>query len=621
MNVDILPKAGPRSKPLTYRWPESLGEPEVGMRVKVPLRSLVQEGWIVKVGEEVSKFNLKPVRSKIGPGPPANLVDLCFALAELYRVSPSYFLQMASPKDHVYKEFRYNREPPYVMRYGHEGGSDPFQLLETSKQPVLYWTPADGSLIDVLKERIDHYLFEGGSVVVIVPNYLRVREVEKALDRRGYVLHLYDSDWLDIASCATKQVVVGPRSAVMAPVADLGAIVVVDPLDRSMREQRTPFYELWEIAKYRAQFENLELEVVTTMPPISVLQSVKVMKAPKVAMAKGFGRVYLHNSFDFASYLEVVPKVFDLADRQRQDLSSDLDATLIVVFNKKGFILRVSCKSCREVQTCESCGSPLVGVTAGPHVGVENTSRVTLAKERAKLTGLYCSSCDTAYPPVCGQCRSFELKSVSKGTQKVSQELQAILGDKVTVTEFESLEGEDFKTRFDVLVATESILLGSLKASSVLFLDFDQLIYPSSEGSTYLMYLLSRASSVVQGSKGSIHLQGRHMDSELVQDLHKGKTVEYIKGLFKERESFGLPPFSDAAKLDQGSAKRFQSYIDVTLKSGVDLGVFVGDVDDQEVYVSASSRRDLLHAVRSFEQDCRCKIKRLELAPRGVGFL
>ncbi len=621
MNVDVLPKTGPRSKALTYLWPESLGVPEVGMRVRVPLRSLVQEGWIVKVGAEASNFHLKPVRSKISPGPPAPLVDFCLALGELYRVSPSYFLQMASPKDHGSKDFRYDRKPPYVRRYGYDGGADALELLEMSNQPVLYWTPSDSSLLHVLRQRVDHHLYNGGSIVVVVPNYLRLREVETVLEGQGYVLHVYDNDWIDIAACSTKQVVIGPRSAVMAPVANLRALIVVDPLDRSMREQRTPFYELWEIAKYRAQFDNLELEVVTTMPPISVLRSVKVMKAPKVTMAKGFGRVYLHNSYDFGSYLEIVPKVFDISNRQSQYLSDDLDATLIVVFNKKGFILRVRCKSCKEVQACESCSQPLVGVTSVSDAGAENSSRVTLAKERAKLSGLYCASCKVTYPPICARCRSFELRSASKGTQKVSQELQTILGDKVKVVELESLESVDTKSRFDVLVATESVLLGSYKASSVLFLDFDQLIYPNSEGSTYLMYLLSRASSVVQGSKGSIHLQGRYLNSELVQALHRGKGVDYIRELYKERERFGLPPFSDVAKLDQESARRFQSYIDASLESGVDLGVFVGDVDEQEVYVSAGSRRDLLQAVRSFERDSRYKVKRFELSPRGVGFL
>ncbi len=621
MNVDVLPKAGPRSRALTYSWPESLGEPVVGMRVKVPLRSLIQEGWIVKIGADASKYHLKDVRSKLGPGPKAPLVDLCFALGELYRTSPAYFLQMASSNEHVARDFRYEVESPYLMRYGPYGRADPFELMEEAVRPVLYWSPSDGSLLDVLKDRVSSYLERGGSVVVIVPNFARVNEVKVALDTLGCVVNVYDNDWMNIASCQSCQVVIGPRSAVMAPVSNALALVVVDPLDRSMREQRTPFYELWDIAKYRAQFEGLQLEAVTTLPPLSALRSAKVMKPPKVVMAKGFARVYLHNTSDHQSYLEVVPKIFELSKKQSQGAGSKIDATLVVVFNQKGFILRVRCKSCKVIQVCESCERPLIGVTGAVHGNLEGFNRVTWAKERSTLNGLFCSSCEITVPPVCSGCRSFELASVSKGTQKISIELQTVLGERATVREMESLEGGDAQSPIDIVVATESVLLGSMKAAAVLFLDFDQFIYPNSETKTYLMYLFSRASTIVGGSRGAVHLQGRYMNAEFVQELHSAKMVEYLRRLYKERESFGLPPFSEVANVDVNSSKEFGLYLESMNPDGADLDVFVGNTDERGTYISASSRKQLLKAVRSFEQERGSRIKRLELAPRGVGFL
>jgi len=628
LNVDVVAKTGPKTKILTYRWPEHLGEPLIGQRVRVPLRSKLQEAWIVGVSSTEVSFVLREVKKVIGSGPPPNVVDLCLALSWIYKVSAGYFLQMASP-DRVGKHSRRSLgDEPRTLRYLPGSGSDPLELIGDFSAPKTYWVPPNHTLLEVIRERVRSHLVRG-PCLVLLPNRERVEEASKSLIDIDAPVHLLESDWHLIAGHRGSQVVLGTRSAVLAPLVSLSAVIVVDPLDRSMREQRSPFYETYDLALIRSALEGAEMETVTTLPPLVSLAHSKVLRPPMREMIKASARVMLWDMTESKSYLDVVSRALQITQKTKAQGSLEVDASLVVVYNKKGFILKIRCKSCKTVQTCEVCKSPLLGVTGGISSSMHKEDWLRLEKERATLKGQRCPSCKVTYPPICGVCHSLDLATYSKGTEKIARELSLALGRGTKIEELTSVsipgseddQIDDGRKSIDVLVGTEATLLRSIKAEAVVFLDFDQFINPLEDGETYVLYLLTRALDMVSMAGGSVHLQGRYLETPLVQLARKGHVEEFVREIFNERKTFGLPPFSVVAKVDHRSGMELESWVEKSSSELPYKEIVFGEDDKGDILVSARTKVDLLRVLGLYEEESSTRLRRLELSPRGTGFL
>lgn len=618
---------GRRGKFLTYAWnDEGLGEPVLGLRVKVPLRNRMELGWVVGISrvepENSGAYVLKEVHSVHGIGPCASVVRMCLKLGEMYLVSPRYFLNYASPT--AKGTSAQNNLAALVSNALNSGANNEAEdsfidRQSTTDRPTLVWTPADGSIDERVLSHIKGALSKGRSVIVTLPTMARVVRLKELLSHNGIKALVYDDDWFEIRNHEGPIVVLGPRSSIFASVDKLGLLMVVDPLDRSCREQQVPYYELWDVALLRAQLDGIEMVGVTSAPPLQAFRDSRVMRPSKTEMRRGWARFHLHHITETPDPLEIISRLYnmDLADPKK--VRDHGTKRLLVVYNKSGFIRRIRCVRCKNVLVCEKCHGVLTGRRSHLDGLSEGAPRATQARAKVSMSGLRCETCGSTYPSVCVNCGSFELREGSKGTQKIAAELAGIL-PRAKVAEFDTNDSRELLNA-DVIVGTEAVVLGAYRADQVAFLDFDQFLLYDDEPITYPIYLLSKASEAVEGGKGSVHIQGSHLGSELLQAVSKRDAGGYLKAEFDQRSSLNLPPFRSVAYVKGSDLDDEFDNLRTTKPQASWDSMDVSEMDASKWLIGAQSRNHLVRfLVESGIFDSK-KVTRIEFSPRGIGFL
>lgn len=602
--VTVLPDVAGVAKSLTYRWPSRLGElPPVGTIVHIPLNSRKVRGWVMEIST-VGGFTgkLREVTAVRGPGPPPRLVETCNTLARHYLCSPAYLLGLASPPSALSKQMGPLRPLPLsaAERQVHISGiSHPLTLL---------WCPPDGSGVQRGLEIASEVIEMGKSVVVCLPTMSRVEAFFARCREKGLPVLHHARQWYEIRDSQDAVVVVGSRAAVFSPREDLGAILVLDGQDFAMRESQAPYYETWELSQARAVMEGCAAVQISTAPLLSMVGSSRVAKVSADAYHKGWARVNAHDPNESPSILDPLPLIFRRAPEPALVASAGgISARLVVVVNHKGFARRLKCRRCASEPSCESCAAPLVGVGEGDAQSFG--SGVDDIRRKNTLVGTRCIVCRVSYPPLCTSCGSPELSARGKGAAKIAGELEGLLHQRVHSAT--TAVAESF---CEVVVDTESVLLGELRAGVVVFLDFDQILAHSDlESSIRSEYLLARASEAVFASGGSVEVFTRRPQSAVVQASLKRSLDDLYRGEKAQAQDFGLPPYRAWVRLGGPAAKelvaKLDRYGDIFEIAEVTEGVFA---------VVGRSHDELAAALRPLQEGLPASKLKVEFQPRRI---
>lgn len=221
------------------------------------------------------------------------------------------------------------------------------------------------------------------------------------------------------------QVVIGTRSAIFAPLPNLGLIVLDEEHDSSFKQDRpTPTYHAVKVAQWRAELEQCPLVLGSATPSLESLVAVREVEQSS-----------LHNSF----YLSLPERIADrplpqvsivdlrqeLSRGNRSIFSSSLQEAIaemqeqgqqgILFIPRRGHSTFVSCRSCGYVMECPDCD-----VSLSYHHTHEGAAKL-----------LRCHYCNHTriQPDRCPECSSPYLKFFGSGTQKVTQELGKLFPD------------------------------------------------------------------------------------------------------------------------------------------------------------------------------------------------
>ena len=159
------------------------------------------------------------------------------------------------------------------------------------------------------------------------------------------------------------RVVVGPRSAVFAPVRELGLIVVDEEHDTSYKQDETPRYNARDVAVMRGFFEKCKVVLGSATPSLESWHNVRQRKYAIASMAE---RVAGHPMPD----VHVVNMEEECGERESAPIFSKflLDAIAernrrgeqtILFLNRRGYSRVLECKACGHVMSCPQCSSPL----------------------------------------------------------------------------------------------------------------------------------------------------------------------------------------------------------------------------------------------------------------------
>lgn len=342
----------------------------------------------------------------------------------------------------------------------------------------------------VMTALIDRLLERGRGVIVLLPEIaLTPQSVSIFCARYGQrvaVIHsaLSAGERYD-AYCRIRRgeadVVIGTRSAVFAPVSNLGAIIIDEEQEHTYKSDQNPKYHTKDIARYRCNYHRALMLLASATPSL---------ESAKKARDGVYSLVRLNRRYGNASLPRV--EITDMREEARAGNSSALGAKLcdelnevlkrgeqaILFLNRRGYNRTVSCRSCGKPLTCPACSVAM-----------------TYHTRRGSYTEgeMVCHWCGKRLPlpAACPSCGGEHLAHIGYGTQRIEEELKTVFPEArilrmdtdttVTKSSYETMLGKFRRHEADILLGTQMVtkghdfpdvtLVGVLLADSSLYLD------------------------------------------------------------------------------------------------------------------------------------------------------
>ena len=231
-------------------------------------------------------------------------------------------------------------------------------------RPILLYGVTGSGKTEVYLQAIAAELAAGRGAIVMVPEIaLTPQTVRRFASRFGScvaVLHSALSDgerydeWHRIRS-GEARVVIGPRSAVWAPVRDLGLIVVDEEHEASYKQEELPRYQARDVAVLRGKIEGAKVVLGSATPSLESWTNASRGKYARADMnaRAGAGRLPSVRIVEMAG-----GEIFssDLLEALR--LRLDRGEQTILFLNRRGYSRSMVCAGCGHVVTCPDCGVP-----------------------------------------------------------------------------------------------------------------------------------------------------------------------------------------------------------------------------------------------------------------------
>lgn len=412
---------------------------------------------------------------------------------------------------------------------------------------------------EVYIRAMKHALSLGKTALMLVPEISLTpvfsRRLRAAFGRDVAILHSDLSagerfdEWRRIRG-GEARVAIGTRSAVFAPLQDLGLIIVDEEHDPSYRQHESPFYHARDVAVMRAHKAGAVIILGSATPSMETFFNAKrgkyeYLHLPERFGGRGLAKAELIDMRDvFKRFGKDVALSPELLDAVRE--THERGEQSIILLNRRGFSQFVLCRMCGEMLKCRNCDITL-----------------TYHRRDSKLLCHYCSYKEKV-PENCPKCGSEYLYFVGEGTENITDQLAAKFPslriarvDRDTM----SRKGEIDKTlldfaagKLDMLVGTQMIAKGhdfpNVTLVGVVSVDIG-LGLPDLRSAERTFQLITQ----VAGRAGRGDKPGRVLIQTYYPEhyaLRHAKEQDY-EGFYREeiryRERFFYPPFCVLASI------------------------------------------------------------------------
>ena len=293
------------------------------------------------------------------------------------------------------------------------------QFLSENKKPILIRGVTGSGKTEVYMNITEYVLSCGKSVIMLIPEIsLTPQTVANFRGRFGNSIAILNSrlsngerydEWRRIKSGQAK-VVIGARSAVFAPVCELGAIIIDEEHEDSYKSENSPRYSAFDVASIRCKTENALLVMGSATPDVCHYYKANNGEFIKLLMEQRVGvgfpdieicdmrrEIEMGNKTMFSKPLVELLYKISCSDEQG-----------ILLLNRRGFAEHVSCRSCGFVYKCKHCNVSL-----------------TYHKQNNLLKCHYCGYAQYM-DTVCPECGSKYIRVFGRGTQKLESEIDKL---------------------------------------------------------------------------------------------------------------------------------------------------------------------------------------------------
>jgi len=427
-------------------------------------------------------------------------------------------------------------------------------------RPILLHGVTGSGKTEVYLQAIARELAEGRGAIVLVPEIsLTPQTVARFAGRFGdsvAVLHSALSDgerydeWHRIRSGAAR-VVIGPRSAVFAPVRDLGLIVVDEEHEPSYKQEELPRYHARDAAVLRGAIERARVVLGSATPSLETWRNVQLGKYACASLTKRAGAGTLPNILvvDMKETAQEGSRGAIFSQQLLEAIHRRLDRheQTILFLNRRGYSRSVVCDACGHVMTCPACDLPY-----------------TYHRADSCLRCHVCGGWEPL-PAKCPACSATSLSYKGIGTQRAEAALKACC-PRATVLRMDAdstsrkSSHDDILSAFrrgeaDILLGTQMIakgldfpnvtLVGVLNADS-------SLMMPDFRAAERTYQLLAQVAGRAGRAElpGEVVIQSWDPDAFAIRAAAKGDFAAFAERELRDRAEGWFPPYCHLATVN-----------------------------------------------------------------------
>ena len=343
------------------------------------------------------------------------------------------------------------------------------------------------------------------------------------------------------------RIVIGTRSAVFAPLDNIGIIVIDEEGEHTYKSESSPRYHARDVAKFRCAWHKALLLLTSATPSVESFYAAWTGRYSLHTILSRFGDVCLP-AVDIVDMREEEDDRAIFSKPLQAEIRSCLDSgrQAILLLNRRGYNTFVSCRACGHVMTCPSCSISM-----------------TYHRANGLLVCHYCGY-TAPVPAKCPSCEVTEVLPRGFGTEKVEEEIARLFPEaRVARLDRDSVTSErafnaiisDFEARkTDILVGTQMITKGFDfgGVSLVGILNADNLLnnpdFRAAERAFQLMLQVAgRAGRRSDG--GEVVIQTSEPGHPVIRQVVAGDFAGMARMQLSEREAFFYPPYARLTSL------------------------------------------------------------------------
>ena len=445
---------------------------------------------------------------------------------------------------------------------------------EAPRAALLYGVTGSGKT-KVMLRLIDRVIADGKGAILLVPEIsLTPQTVQIFCARYGERVAVIHSSlsagerfdaWRRIER-GDVDLVIGTRSAVFAPLKNIGVIIVDEEHEHTYKSEQDPKYHTRQVCAKRAAAQNALVLLASATPSFESYYKAQKGQYELIELTERYGNATLPE-------VEIVDMRRELSRGNTSPIShrlfealetvEELEEQAILFLNRRGYNASLQCKSCGEVLLCPHCS-------------------VAMTHHTAPTSQLLCHLCGyrAAPPRACPHCGSEHIRYVGFGTQKVETELARTLPDmRLMRMDADTTSGKHAYDRMlegfrqgeaDVLLGTQMVTKGHdfPRVTLVGVLLADTGIYANDfRASEHTFSLLTQ----VIGRAGRAQRPGRAViqtyspQNDVIRLAQKQDYRAFYESEIELRQKMLFPPFCDMVQitLTSGSEERLRQAADL----------------------------------------------------------
>lgn len=338
-------------------------------------------------------------------------------------------------------------------------------LEEDAPRAALLYGVTGSGKTKVIMRAIDRTLELGRTVIMLVPEIALTPQTVSIFCRRYgervAVVHssLSKGERLDAyrrIKDGEVDLVIGTRSAIFAPLPNIGMIVIDEEHEHTYKSESDPKYHARDVAAYRCGKNNALMLLASATPSLESFYKAQNGAYTLIPLRERYGGVHLPTAVivDMREELRLGNRS-PISDRLHRELETVMENgnQAILFLNRRGYSSQISCKGCGDVISCPRC----------------SVSLTYHSSDGGKLLCHLCGHTERT-PRACPSCGAEQLAFLGFGTQKLEGELSQTLPDmRVMRMDADTTTGklaydrmlEDFREgRADILLGTQMVAKG-----------------------------------------------------------------------------------------------------------------------------------------------------------------